>query len=95
MTGTRPPTRAPFGSEGRVLYTLLDAAQAAGLIRDFALQQQWREIEARLKAKPHYFDEADAMHALLAEIEAEGSLAGTWIEERWRSVQQRASRPPF
>ena len=94
MIGTKPPTRAPFGSEGRFLFTMLDAAHADGLIRDFGLQQRWSGIEARIKERSRYFEEADAMlmETPLASIEPSREAAGVFLTlGDWNGIRLRTS----
>ena len=82
---------ATIRDEARVLYTLLDAADSAGLMNGTAVEPAWREANARVLVRPNYDSEAEVFHDLMAALDASGALAGTWIEERWRMIQSRVA----
>jgi len=75
-------------AEGRLLFTLLDAADDAGRLRGVT-NAHWREVKTRIVRGAPYEQEALALHDLLAEAEVTGALKGTWIEERWHAVESR------
>lgn len=75
-------------SEGRLLYTLLDAADDAGLLIG-ATATGWRDVKTRIVRGAPFENEAGALHNLLSELETRGALAGTWIEARWRALSAR------
>jgi hypothetical protein len=75
-------------SEGRLLYTLLDAADAAGLLTA-AIAARWRDTKTRIICGAPYEAEAGALHELLAELATAGALTGSWIEARWRTLAAR------
>jgi hypothetical protein len=77
-------------AEGRLLFTLLDALEDAGRIRDGA-KERWHTAKARIVACADYDAEAPALHALLAELAAQGTLANSWVETRWQALQIRVS----
>ena len=77
-------------SEGRLLYTLLDAADDAGLIGG-ATAARWREVKTQIVCGAPYEGMANSLHELLAELGVKGALAGTWIEARWRTLEARVS----
>ncbi len=83
-----PPFRVR--AEGRLLYTLLDALEDAGRIRD-GVKERWRAAKARIVARADYDAEAPGLHALLAELAAQGTLANSWVEARWQALQVRVS----
>jgi len=75
-------------SEGRLLYTLLDAADDAGLLTG-ATAAYWREAKTRVICGASYESEAGALHELLNELATKGALTGSWIEARWRTLTAR------
>ena len=75
-------------SEGRLLYTLLDAAEEAGLLTG-ATTARWRDTKTRIICGAPYEDEAGALHELLAELATTGALTDSWIEARWRTLAAR------
>lgn len=75
-------------SEGRLLYTLLDAADDAALLTG-ATAARWREAKTRIICGAPYESEAEALHELLDELATKGALAGSWIEARWRTLAAR------
>jgi len=75
-------------SEGRLLYTLLDAAEDARLL-DGATTARWREAKTRIICGAPYEGEAGALHELLDELATKGALTGSWIEARWRTLAAR------
>lgn len=77
-------------SEGRLLYTLLDAADDAKLLTG-ATAAGWRDVKTRIVCGAPFENEAGALHDLLGELGAQGALAGTWIEARWRTIAARVT----
>ena len=75
-------------SEGRLLYTLLDAADDAGVFTGDAAAK-WQETKTRIICGAPYEAEAGALQEMLAELAATGTLAGSWIEARWRTLAAR------
>ncbi len=75
-------------SEGRLLYTLLDAADDAGLLTG-AAAASWREAKTRIICGATYESEAGPLHGLLSELAMKGVLAGSWIEARWQTLAAR------
>lgn len=75
-------------SEGRLLYTLLDAAADDGLLTD-APAARWREAKTRIIRGASYESEAGALHELLDELATKGALNGSWIETRWQTLATR------
>lgn len=75
-------------SEGRLLYTLVDAANDAGLLTS-ATAERWREARTRIICGASYEGEAVALHELLDELATKGALTGSWIEARWRTLATR------
>jgi hypothetical protein len=82
---------ARIRDEARLLYTLLDAADSAGIITGTPDESIWHAADARLRAGETYEAEAERLHDLLAGLDVSGALRGTWIEERWRSLQHRVT----
>ncbi len=80
---------ARIRQEARVLYTLLDSAQDAGLLVGLPIASTWDEIDDRVRVAGNYETEAEHFHAVMSEPDASGAMVGTWIEERWRAVQSR------
>ena len=72
----------------RLLFSLLDAAEDDGLLRDFAGEARWRELKS-LAAIQRFETEAGPFCSLLAELETAGRLEHTWILERWHEVKAR------
>lgn len=75
-------------SQGRLLYTLLDAADDAGLLTG-ATAARWQETKTRIICGADYEAEAGALYALLDELSTTGVLAGSWIDGRWQSLAFR------
>ena len=75
-------------SQGRLLYTLLDAASDAGLLTG-ATAASWQESKTRIICGATYEGEAGALHELLEELAKSGVLAGSWIDSRWRTIAAR------
>ena len=73
-------------SQGRLLYTLLDAASDAGLLTG-AIATRWQETKTRIICGATYEGEAGALHELLDELATTGVLAGSWIDSRWRTLE--------
>jgi len=76
-------------SEGRLLYTLVDAASDAGLLTS-TTAACWQESKTRIICGATYEDEAVALHELLEELAKTGVLAGSWIDGRWRTLEARS-----
>jgi len=75
--------------EGRLLYVLLDAAEANGTLRGTAVEARWREGKERVQDSGDFEGEAALYFELLSELAASGKLAGTWIEQRWLTIKTR------
>ena len=87
-----PSIHAKLVEEARVLYTLLDAADCSGLIKDPDLRKRIGETRRRAEVTSME-QEAEAMRALLDELERNGVIAGSWIQRRWRALMARAEKP--
>lgn len=77
-------------TEGKLLYTLLDAADDAGLL-DGVPGTRWQETKTRVICGATYEAEAAAFYELLAELSTTGALSGSWIESRWRTLAARVA----
>ena len=75
-------------SEGRLLYTLVDAASDAGLLTG-ATAACWQEAKTRIICGATYEAEAGVLHELLDGLATTGVLAGSWIDGRWRTLEAR------
>lgn len=75
-----------------VLYTLLDAADEAGLLRGESLAA-WHYAAGRLRTGGSFDHEASTLHEVLRRLAQEGVIANTWIAERWRTISAQISRP--
>jgi hypothetical protein len=73
-------------SQGRLLYTLLDAACEAGLLTG-GTAARWQETKTRIICGATYEGEARAFHKLLDELAMTGALSGSWIDSRWRALE--------
>jgi hypothetical protein len=78
-------------SEGRLLYTLLDGADDAGLLTG-ATAARWQEAKTRIICGAPYEGEAGVLLELLDELAAKGVLGGSWIEARWRTLTARVEQ---
>lgn len=88
-------------AEGRILFALMDAAEAAGALAGFPFREQWREISRAVENTTSYEKSAPKLYDLMLALYASGILADTWIEKRFLSVRARIedaprfSSPPF
>jgi len=73
-------------SQGRMLYTLLDATDDEGMLSG-ATAARWQEAKTRIICGETYEGEAGTLYALLEELAATGVLAGSWIDRRWRTLE--------
>ena len=85
-------SRARIAAEARLLYTLLDAAENAGVIRDQSMQQRWKEIKNELN-RSCYEAEAESFFQLMSELDNSGALGGTWLKTRWEALEKRIYSP--
>ena len=72
----------------RLLFSLLDAAEDDGLLRDFAGEARWLELKS-LAASQRFETEPAPFCSLLTELEAAGRLEHTWMLERWHALKAR------
>jgi hypothetical protein len=90
---------APFATFGRVrqfapvVYTLLDAADEAGLLHG-ETRATWHTAAGRLQSGGSFELEASALHDVMRRLDREGNIADTWIGERWRTISAQIARPP-
>jgi len=75
-------------SQGRMLYTLLDAADDEGLLTG-TTAARWLEAKTKIICGGTYEGEAGELHDLLNELAKTGVLAGSWIDGRWRTLAAR------
>lgn len=76
--------------ETRLLYTLLDAAEAEGRLSNPALAETWRTLKQRFD-NARSEQECAALNALLDELDRSGAVAGTWIQARWHAIKARTA----
>jgi len=75
-------------SQARLLYTLLDAAEDEGRLRDAVVTERWHTVKRR-------FDDARCeqehatLEALIDELDRTGALTDTWIQARWFAAKAR------
>ncbi len=75
-----------------VLYTLLDAADEAGLLRGDT-RAAWHSSAVRLRTGGSFDHEASTLHDVMLRLAQEGIIANTWIAERWRAISSQIARP--
>ena len=84
---------ATIAEESKLLYSLLDAAEEAGLLNRPDIAARWQELKRRVD-RSGYENEMELCFKLLSEIDQSGALAGTWIRLRWLSVKHRIAAAP-
>jgi hypothetical protein len=74
--------------QARLLYTLLDAAEAENRLIDPAVTERWLAVKARFDnaRSEHHFA---ALEAVFDELDRTGVLTGTWIQARWIAAKTR------
>lgn len=87
MTCTLPADQ--IRQEGRLLFALLDAIDADGMMAATPNDGRWKEAKKRIAQSGDYPHDARLFYEMLAEIHSSGALAGTWIEPRWLTVKGR------
>jgi len=86
-------SRATIAEESKLLYSLLDAAEEAGLLNRPDIAARWQELKRRVD-RSGYEIETELCFKLLSEIDQSGALAGTWIRLRWLSFKHRIDAAP-
>ena len=86
---TREIDAQEIWQEGRLLFALLDAIDAEGLISDLPLRSRWRMLKARVEGGATYEAEAEESYELLVEIARTGAINRTWMEQRWFAAEAR------
>lgn len=82
-------------AQARLLYTLLDAAEDEGRLRDSAIVKRWHAVKARFN-DAHCEQEHTTLEALIDELDRAGALTGTWIQARWTAAKARGeTSSPF
>jgi hypothetical protein len=82
-------------AQARLLYTLLDAAEDEGRLRDERIVERWHAVKARFDDSRCELEHA-ALEALIDELDRAGSLTGTWIQARWFAAKARGeTSSPF
>ena len=82
-------------AQARLLYTLLDAAEDEGRLRDSDVIARWRAVKARFDDTRSEQEHA-ALESLIDELDRDGALTGTWIQARWFAAKaRRDSESPF
>jgi len=72
------------------MFTLLDSAASAGLIKDPSLQNRWRETNPAISGRP-IEELAEPFIDLLVDLDRAGAIKGSWIGERWTVIHSRLS----
>lgn len=87
------PTLNPHISAGevKVLFTLLDAADEAGLLRHSPVETRWREAKKNLTGAASK-TEGQLLWDLLNELEQSQTFKGNWIQDRWRTIKTQVER---
>ena len=86
---TREIDAREIWQEGRLLFALLDAIDAEGLISDTPFQSRWRVLKTRVDGGATYEAEAEDSYELLVEIARTGAISRTWMEQRWLAAEAR------
>jgi hypothetical protein len=86
-------SRATIAEDAKVLYALLDAAEAAGLLAGDDILTCWRDLKQRVD-RSGYEPETEGLFNLLKAIDAAGLLGGSWIRLRWQSIRHRIDSAP-
>ena len=86
-------SRATIAEDAKVLYALLDAAQAEALLRTDDLLARWHELKRRVD-RSGYEPETEALFNLLVAVDRSGALGGTWIRTRWLTIRHRIDSAP-
>ncbi len=76
-------------NEGRILFTLLDAADCLHLLQDTAQQGRWHATKLAITRDSRYDEHAVEMLDLLMELRSAGVFEKSWIGERLSNVMLR------
>lgn len=82
---------ATLRHEARLLYTLIDAADNAGIMAETLVDSLWREVNTRIRNGAGYDAEAEIFHEIMSVLDASGVLENTWIGERWHKLRSRVA----
>lgn len=78
--------------EAKLLYALLDAADADGLFGRSPFAAPWEELKRMAEPFPK-IDRAELYH-LAEAVAASGALDHTWMRARWLTVKGRVESDP-
>ena len=91
MQATAPKnfySRATIAEDAKVLYALLDAADAATLLRSQELLDRWHEVKQRVD-RSGYEPETECLFNLLVDADRAGLLDNSWVRSRWLTIRHR------
>lgn len=96
MTATAPKnfySRATIAEDAKVLYALLDAAEAATLLRSPTILERWHEVKKRVD-RSGYEIETEHLFNLLVDADRLGLLGNSWVRARWLPIRHRIDSAP-
>lgn len=86
-------SRATIAEDAKVLYALLDAADAATLLRSQTFIDRWRDVKSRVD-RSGYEAETENLFNLLVNVDQAGLLDNSWVRARWLPIRHRIDSAP-
>lgn len=76
-----------IGQNGRLLYTLLDAADESRVLFGSPNALRWQEAKKRIFRSGDYDSEGALFCQILSDLDSSGALSDTWIGQRWQTLK--------